>query len=484
MKLSRTRLLRPAIRITAAAGIVGLIVAWYYRVASVNATTVALTLLLGILTIATVWGLAEAITASIAAVLCFNYFFLPPVGTYTIADPQNWVALFTFLVTAVIASQLSARAKRRALEATRRQHEMERLYALSRSLMLSEMQPAGARISHQIAQIFDADAVAFYDRGEDSVSRAGVGEAPVSDERLRDAALQGTGFRDPAADTAVLPISLGGPPTGSLAITGGGISDTALHSIANLAAIELERGRAHQAAARAEAARQNDELKAILLDALAHEFKTPLTSIKAAITALLDEAAGTRKELLTIADEETDHLNSMVTEAIQMARLEAGSVRIEKSVVRVREVVESALRRFRKSFEGRLLEVDIPDDIRFIEADPDLIALALRHLLDNARKYSPPDSPITVRVRPQGDSVVIGVADRGPGIPASEQSRIFEKFYRGRHGAGAVPGTGMGLPIALEIIQAHGGRIWVENRSGGGSEFLMALPSAHEPVGI
>ena len=474
----------PIFRIAGALGIVGLITAWYYRVASVNATTVALTLLLGILAIATVWGLAEAIAASIAAVLCFNYFFLPPIGTYTIADPQNWVALFTFLVTSVVASQLSARAKRRALEATRRQHEMERLYAFSRSLMLSENQPAGARISYQIALIFDAPAVAFYDRAEDKIHRAGLQDVPLPDERFRDAAVQGTGFHDAATDTTVLPIILGGPAMGSLAIVGGGISDTALHSIANLAAIELEHGRAQQTAARAEAARQNDELKALLLDALAHDFKTPLTSIKAAITAVLADAGGTQRELLTVADEETDHLTSMVTEAIQIARVEAGNVRLEKSVRSVRALVSMALRKFERSLEGRRAEIDIPGEAPLVEADPDLAALAIRQLVDNALKYSPPGSPITVRARRQGDAVAISVADRGPGIPEREQSRIFEKFYRGLHGAGAIPGTGMGLPIAREIVHAHGGRIWFESRSGGGSEFFIALPSAREQTGV
>ncbi len=468
----------------AAMGIIGAITAWYYGVASVNATTVALTLLLGILAIATVWGLAEAIAASIAAMLCFNYFFLPPIGTYTIADPQNWVALFTFLVVSVVASQLSARAKRRAIEATHRQHEMERLYALSRNLMLSPDQPAGARISYQIALIFDAPAVAFYDRAEDKVHRAGIQEVPLTDERLRDAAVQGTALRDPATDLTVLPISLGGPPIGSLAIMGGGISDTALHSISNLAAIEVERGRSQRAAARAEAARQNDELKALLLDALAHDFKTPLTSIKAAVTSLLADANGAQRELLTVADEETDHLTNMVTEAVQTARIEAGNVRLEKSVRPVRQLVNLALRKLARSLEGRPVQVDIPGDVPLVQADPDLAALAIRQLVDNALKYSPPGSPITVRARPQGETVVISVADRGPGIPETEQSRIFERFYRGLQGGGTIPGTGMGLPIAREIVKAHGGRIWIEERSGGGSEFFIALPGASEQAGV
>jgi two-component system sensor histidine kinase KdpD len=460
-----------------ALGTIGLITVCYVRVASVNSTTVALTFLMAILGIATVWGLPEAIVASIAAVMCFNYFFLPPVSTFTIADPQNWVALVTFLVTSVVASQLSARAKRRAMEATRGQHEMERLYALSRNLMLGSEEHVGGRISYQIVQVFDAQGVALYDRSADVVYRAGSQDVPMPDERLRDAAVQGTEFHDAEAGTTVLPIRLGGEPIVSLAITGGGVSDTALHSIANLAAIELERARAQQVAARAEAARQNDELKATLLDALAHDFKTPLTSMKAAITAVLADAVeGAQKELLTVANEETDRLTSMVSEAIQMARIEAGDVRLEKSPRAVGQLVESALRKLESLLEGRAVRMDIADEVPPVEADADLAALAIRQVVDNALKYSPPGSPIVIRARQEDESVVVGIADLGPGVPEGEQSRIFEKFYRGRHGASTIPGTGMGLPIAREIIHAHGGRIWVESRGGKGSEFFIALP--------
>jgi two-component system sensor histidine kinase KdpD len=174
----------------------------------------------------------------------------------------------------------------------------------------------------------------------------------------------------------------------------------------------------------------------------------------------------------------------MVSDAIAMARIEAGNVRIEKSLLHVREVVAGALRKLRRSIEESRLELDIPGDVPFVEADLELAALALRQLLDNALKYSPPGSPVTVRARRRGDTVVIGVEDRGPGIPETEQSRIFEKFYRGRHGAVAAPGTGMGLPIAREIVQAHRGRMWVESRDGGGSVFFIALPAARGQAGV
>src|SRR5256714_1021944 len=191
-----------------------------------NSTTIAMTFLLATLAVATGWGLIEAIAASIAGMLCFNFFFLPPFFTFTIADTQNWVALFAFLVTAVVASQLSASARQRAWEATRRQQEMERLYELSRALMLVDKRSATAgQISHRIAQVFEVKSVAVFDRMTDTVYRTGAVDLPISDTKLRDAALQGTAFHDRSANLAVLPLSLGGETVGSLALYSGSISD-------------------------------------------------------------------------------------------------------------------------------------------------------------------------------------------------------------------------------------------------------------------
>jgi two-component system sensor histidine kinase KdpD len=469
------------VRAVAALALVAGVTYGYHKLFPVNATTVALSYLVVVLAVASAWGLLESILASLAGVLCFNYFFLPPVGTFTVADPENWVALFAFLVTSVVASQLSARAKQRALEATRRQQEMERLYELSRNLLLSDDQPAAGRVAYQIARAFDVSGVAFYDRGADTVSRAGARDVPVADERLRDVAVQGSGFHDLEAGATVLPVSLGGAPIGAIAILGGAISDTALHAIANLAAIEMERARSQAAAARADAARQNEELKALLLDALAHDFKTPLTSIKAAITALLGGARGDAGgELLTVIDEEADRLSALVTEAVQMARIEAGDVRLETSPQHVRDLVASALKKYRSALESRPLELELPDALPFVSADPQLAALALRQLIDNALKYSPPGSPVSIRAFQAEDSIVIAVADRGPGIGEGDRERIFERFYRAAHAPAAIPGTGMGLPIAREIAAAHEGRLWVESRPGGGSEFFLSLPCARQ----
>ncbi len=457
----------------------------YSRVVSVNSTTVALTYLLVVLGSATVWGLSEAVAASVLGVICFNFFFLPPVGTFTIADPQNWVALFIFLVTAVIASHLSTSAKKRAEEAILRQHELERLYALSRSLLLIDNPSELAKqIAHQVAQAFELEGVAFFDRSADRVYRAGPKDIPSDETKLRDVAVQGTIWHDAVAMTTVLPISLGGRTIGSLALQGRSVSETALHSLANLSAIALERARAQETASHAEAVRQSEELKSTMLDALAHEFKTPLTPIKAAVTSMLADGScnPTHQELLRIVNEEADRLNSMLTEAIQMARLEAGKLQLQTIPHRVAGLVESSFEKLRGTLEGRNVEVHVPDDLPPVMADPELIGIVLWQLLSNAIRYTPPGSAFAVRAHAEDETVTISVADCGPGIPKPEQSHIFEKFYRSKEHRDLIPGTGMGLAIAREIIRAHGGRIWVESELGKGSEFFFTLPRVGKQV--
>jgi two-component system, OmpR family, sensor histidine kinase KdpD len=452
------------------------------RVLHVNSTTVALAFLLAILAVATWGSLTEAVAASFAAVLAFNYFFLPPVGTFTIADPQNWVALTAFLITAVTASNLSATAKRRAVEASERRAEMERLYNLSRSLMMGEPRETAVakQLARQVAAVFELRAVAVFDRRTGEVNRAGPEDLPLSEGRLRDVALQNTELDEKGV--TVLPIRLGGGPIGSIGMFTGSVSDAALHAISNLAAISLERARTLELASRAEVARQSQELKSALLDAVAHEFKTPLTSIKAAATALLSGPADpTTTELLTVISEEADRMTTMVSEAIDMARIEAGELRISQEPHAPAELVAGVVRKVEPGLDGRRIEISAATELPLCSADPGMFGTVLLQLIDNAFKYSPPGSPVLVAAEVSPDGVVFSVSDRGPGIPESERERVFEKFYRCPRDRQRLPGTGMGLTIAREIVHAHGGRIWVD-ATPDGSRFCFSLPQAAERV--
>jgi two-component system sensor histidine kinase KdpD len=455
------------------------------RLIDVNATTAGFFYLVAVLVIATVGGLLEAIVSSVVAMLCFNFFFLPPVGTLTVADPQNWVALFAFLATALTASQLSARLKQQRKEALDRQREMEQLYTLSRAILLTDAaQPAGRQIAYQIAHAFERSAVALYDRNSHEVYVAGPDILPNIEARLRESAIQSSVIRDDADDVLITPVRLGGEPIGSLAVKHAFMSDAALQSVSSLVAVGLEKARAQEEVNRAQVARQSEELKSTLLDAIAHEFKTPLTSIKAVTTDLLsnpDESLSQQQRgLITIADEGADRLARLVTEAIQLARIEGGEFQLNRELHSPSSLLSAAVRQTKPLTDGREIILEAAEGLPLVFVDAELVVMVIAHLIDNAVKYTPADGPIVIGARATQSSVIIHVTDQGPGIAEGEQSRIFDKFYRGSKGQ-HLKGSGMGLAIAREIIRAHGEEISVRSNPGRGSEFSLSLPMA--PVG-
>ena len=462
-------------RVVASLVAIGVITVLYFAFIHVNPTTVAMSYLVAILLIATSWGLAEATSSSVVAVLCFNFFFLPPYLQWTIADPQNWVAFLAFFATAIVASQLSGRARQRELDATGRQRDLERLYALSRALLLAERGvsvPGG--IARHIADAFELQTVGLYDRRADRVSWAGPMELPAIDAKLREVVRSAASLRDPSG-VVVTAIQLGGTPIGSVAISDVGLSDTVLRSIANLAAIGLERARADEATARAEAARESSELRATVLDALAHEFKTPLTSMKAASSDLLASVSVSPRdrELVTIIDEDLDRFQALVTDAVQMLRIDAGDFAVHPGRHRLAAVITMIVQKFGGRLDGHEFIQKVPDDLT-IDADRELLALALRQLLDNALKYSPPTSTIEIRASGNG-AVVIAVRNSDSTIPEPEQIRLFDRFYRGGQ-ARQIPGTGMGLAIVQQIARAHGGTLSVSSSPHAGTTFTLSFP--------
>jgi two-component system sensor histidine kinase KdpD len=476
---------RQLIRFAVALAIVLGITFCYRNILRVNQTTVALSFLLAILAVSAVGGIAVSAFMSVVAVLAFNYYFLPPIGTFTIADPQNWVALFAFLVTSIVGSQLSGRVRKEADAANRRRREIERLYAFSQKLLGegNVIQLLNAVPNH-IVEAFEAGAASLFLAEKQKFYRSGFGVAHLDEERVKTTFERDEPSVDPAKGFCFAPVRLGVRPIGSLGISGPLLSRQTLEALGTLIAIAIERARAVEQLGKAEADRQGERLKSALLDSITHDFRTPLTSIKAAVTSLLTDRgadAPQRQELLTIINEECERLNRLVEEASEMTRLEAGEFELNLRPVPVEEIIQAAVSQCRNALGSREVEVSISKNLPPVRADLSRAKEVLVQLIENASLYSPRDQPIVIKGEVSGNFVVTSVADRGRGIEELELGMIFDKFYRGKDQRYLVQGTGMGLPIAKAIVEAHGGSINVMSQLGHGSVFSFTLPIDRSP---
>ena len=466
---------------------VALITLFYSRALHVNQTTVALSFLLAILAVSAVWGMLVSAFMSVMATVAFNYFFLPPMGTLTIADPQNWVALFAFLVTAITGSRFSTRIRKEALEAHQRRREVERLYRFSRQLLGegNVIQLMNA-IPDYIVESFEAGAAELFLPQKDKFYRSGFGAAHLDEEKMKTAFLRDEMTLDGEHAEYFIPVRMGVRPIASLGISGAPLSKQSVEAIGSMVAIAIERARAVEQLGQSEAERQGERLKSALLDSITHDFRTPLTSMKAAVTGLLtsnNSNSPQSRELLTIINEECDRLNHLVEEAGEMAKLEAGEVTLDLAPTAIEEIIEAAIAHCKSALGGRQINVRVGNGLPPVRADLERAKEALVQLLDNANLYSPKDKPITITAELTGDSVTTSVADSGPGIDDFEQTMIFDKFYRGKDQRYLVRGTGMGLPIAKAIIAAQQGSISVTSQLGHGSVFSFTLPVDHsQPV--
>jgi len=474
-------------RYAAALAAVLIITYFYAHTHRFNATTIAFTYLLAILGVSTLWGLSVSVFMSLVATFTYNYFFLPPVGTLTIADPQNWVALFTFLATSILASDLSTRARNQAAEANRRRHEVERLYKFSQRL-LSAGNPIELlnAIPRQIVETFEVGAAAIFLLEKQKVYRSGMNLPQLDADFLKAVVAREEMQIDHEHSVCFAPLRLGTKILGSLGISGPVLSRESLEAMGTLIAVAIERAYATEMVGKTEAAREGERLKSALLDAITHDFRTPLTSMKASVTSLLSPARlldeSQKSELLHIIDEECDRLNRLVGEAAEMARLEAGEVKLQIEPVGVDALIAGALDVCKGVLGGRPIKVNLQNPDLRVRADFARAEEVLVHLIQNAHLYSLPDHPITISAEEKDDFVQFSVADQGPGIGDAELGLIFDKFYRGADQRYRVQGTGMGLPIAKAIVEAHGGTISVVSQTGHGSVFSFGLPILKGPI--
>jgi two-component system sensor histidine kinase KdpD len=391
--------------------------------------------------------------------------------------------LFSFLTTSLIASRLSTEAKRRTLDAIERQHDVERLYTFSRAILLTgSADPFARQLVMKLAETFEMNAAVLYERRSNQFYRAGPAEFEGLDDQLREAALRGTSFSDPQRNRVVTAVRLGSEPIASLALQGVRMPDSVLQGVANLVAIGLEWAKAQELAHQIEAARQSEQLRTTLIDAMAHEFKTPLTSIRAATTSLLsapEQPLEDRIELLKIADEEAEHLHALIDDAIEMARLDTANIEVHLERSDLGELVRDVIASMQKQIDARPVKLACERGHPIVIADRRLIQLAIKQLVDNALKYSPPETPVTVRVHDDDGMMLVDVMDQGKGIPPAEQSRVFERFWRSPSAQKQMPGSGLGLSIAHRIARAHNGDLTVTSRPGE-TTFRLSLPVGHK----
>ncbi len=468
------------LRYGASTAMIAVIVAVYFRWAHANEMTVALTFLMVILLAAANWGLRHAVYLSILSSAALNFFFLPPVRAFTIGDSRNWVALFAFLLTGIVASQLAERARREAKMSRCRQQEAERLYEFSQQMLVTgNVIDLLNLLPQMIAATFNLPGAAVYLREKDRVYRSSPEYMDVTAAELRDAAFARDRRRDEARSVTLSPILLGTRPIGSVGITGTGTSPEALDAVCGLAAIAIERAGAVETLTRVEASRESERLRNALLDSVAHELRTPLTSITAAITTLQSNAlldASQRGEMMQVIEEEAARLNRLVGQAMEMAALDAHDIKLDMQMHSMREAVDLALEAVQPQIQTHPVDIRLPDSLPPVEMDLESIGKVLQHLLENAAKYSAAGSPIFISAEASKNRLVTSVADRGAGIDDFERMMIFDKFYRGQGQRYRVQGTGMGLAIAKAIVEAHGGSIEVTSQPLQGSVFSFYLP--------
>jgi two-component system sensor histidine kinase KdpD len=468
-------------------GVAAVTVCYKFVVTGVNTTTVALSFLLVVLFAAAAHGIGPAILVSVAGMLCFNFFFLPPFGTLTIHDPQNWVALFAFLMTAVIASQLSSAARKRTREAENSREEVWKLYQLSRAIIITpNPDTAVSTISRQVKEVFDINDCEIYLPNEAGslqrlIATSGFGSAEVSERLLQEAFEKGELRVDRINRTTFAPLKMGVKVTGVLLLSSDTIASGTIEAISGLVALALERARFLKELSRTEALRQSDQLKSSILASVSHDLRTPLTSIRAAVDNLLEKSLDWDRDALRefhlIISEEVSRLTHLVQNLLEMARIEAGELHPVKEWGSVSEIFGNVLERCAPELSSHRVRVDLDEGIPMVKVDSRLLAEVIVNLIDNAAKYSPHASEIVIRGVIEGSSLTVSVQDQGPGIPSNELSRVFDKFYRGTsRSVKSKDGTGMGLAISRGIIEEHGGKIWAESPPGSGAIFFFRVP--------
>ena len=432
------------------------------RIGSVGAASLYL---LAVVAVAAAGGVWSGVAAAVVSFLGLNYFFTPPKHTFNVSKVDDLVALFVFLGVAAIVGALFGRALGERARAERRENETRLLNSISNRLL------SGESLQHAMDEVARL-ALELFDLRRCVVDATGPG-GPVH------AVAQGPGIEGTELQ---VPLVAGADGLGTITVErpGGapalGPSERALlNALAAQAALALERARLDAEARSARLDAEASQIRAALFSSVTHDLRTPLASIKAGVTSLLEQGivydAGQQKELLGAMLEETDRLNRLVGNLLHLARVRAGALVPAKQLVPFDDIVEAVLTRMKAALAPFTVRTMIRPDAPAIWIDPIQIDQVLTNVLENAVRYSPPNGEIVISVAPWQDGVQVRIADQGPGIPPEEREHVFEAFVKGPGGA-----TGLGLSIARAVVAAHDGKVWAEGTPAGGTAIVFQLP--------
>ena len=451
--------------------------------------------LLGVVVMAIRTSRWPALLATLLSIAAFDFFFVPPHFTFAVSDVRYFVTFGVMFAVALVISGLTLRVREQAEAARLRERKTAALYGLSRDLARERKKEKLSDIAvKHIGEVFRSQVVILVsdERGRLVVPSTGVGTFALDEKETgvaqwvfenRQTAGIGTDTL-PGAKALYLPMIASSGPVGVVGILPENPNEAfeteqvhLLESFANQTAMAMERVILAQEAQRERLSAEKQSLRNVFLSSVSHDLRTPLATIHGAADTLLRKggflAEGKKEELVRTIHGEAERLNRIVRNVLNMTRLESGAIQVNKDWQSLEEITGVVIERLSERLKDHPLSLMIPDNLPLIPFDPLLVEQVLTNLLENSLQHTPPGTPVEFVARMQKAGVLIEIADRGPGIPAGLEERIFEKFTRGKSPGG---GVGLGLSICRVIVEAHGGRIWAENRPGGGAVFRFTLP--------
>ncbi len=427
------------------------------------------------------WGFLEAGIVSLLSVACLDYFFTEPLFRFYMSDSHDWVALLTFESVALLVSRLSNQVSRHARESEVHRLHLEKLYELSQSILLLDLQkPVDRQLANLIQATLKVNGVALWNAHDLRLCVSGV--CDVTEDEVRATYFTERNEDDSVTMTSRRVLRSGTRAIGSLVIFGHSFDAASINATASLTAVAIERARSFSAESSAEAARQSEELRSAILDGLAHAFKTPLTTIRSSSSGLIemDTLAGTEKRLAVLIDQQADRLSDLTTRLLRTARIDNANLKLRREHINLMQLIQESIADCSQELGTHpvTLQPTTPERTT-VWADKQLLKMALFQLFDNAAKYGSAESSITVGVQQEQTEILISIRNEGSFIPPEERQNIFKRFYRSPGSNLKAPGgTGIGLSVVMQVTEAHQGRAWVSSDQRTGTTFFLALPRA------